>query len=95
MATGTASLPAGSTCQRGPRAEKTRRSGCRVVEHNCIELRLASSGGLHAWELQHEGRGLEVRVRGQLTFSGAYYPSRRQSSRALALVIDAIRLKSF
>jgi DNA-binding transcriptional LysR family regulator len=110
-----------------------------LMKHNCIGLRLASSGGLYAWELQHEGRDLEVRVRGQLTFNGAYqmvgaalsgcgltfvpedlagphvragrlvsvmddwcpsfpglhayYPSRRQSSRALALVIDAIRLK--
>jgi len=110
-----------------------------LMKHNCITLRLASSGGLYAWELQHEGRDMEARVRGQLTFNGAYqilhaalsgcglafipedlagahvragrllsvmedwcpsfpglhayYPSRRQNSRALALVIDAIRYK--
>jgi DNA-binding transcriptional LysR family regulator len=109
------------------------------MKHNCIMLRLSSSGGVYAWELRHDGRDLEVRVRGQLTFNGAYqmlgaalsgcglaflsedlvgphvregrlisvmedwcpsfpglhayYPSRRHSSRALALVIDAIRYK--
>ena len=110
-----------------------------LMKHNCINLRLASSGGLYAWELRHEGRDMEVRVRGQLTFNSAYqilhaaldgcglafipedlagvhvragrlqsvmedwcpsfpglhayYPSRRQNSRALALVIEAIRYK--
>jgi DNA-binding transcriptional LysR family regulator len=110
-----------------------------LMKHDCINLRLASRGGLYAWELRHEGRDLEVQVRGKLTFNGvyqilnaalsgcglgfvpedlardhiragrlisvmedwcpsfpglhAYYPSRRQNSRALALVIDAIRYK--
>ena len=111
-----------------------------LLKHDCIALRLASSGGLYAWELEHEGRPMELRVRGQVVcntaphilqvalsgcgigflpeeltapfvqqgrlvsvmqdwcprFPGlfAYYPSRRQSSRALGLVIEAIRLKS-
>jgi DNA-binding transcriptional LysR family regulator len=111
-----------------------------LMKHNCITLRLISSGGIYAWELQHEGRDLEVRVRGQAVFTSAYhmlnaalsgcglafvpeelagshvregrlvsmmedwcpkfpglhayYPSRRHSSRALALVIDAIRYKA-
>ncbi|HBI70241.1 MAG TPA: LysR family transcriptional regulator [Massilia sp.] len=110
-----------------------------LMKHNCIVLRLASSGGLYAWELEHEGQSLELRVRGQVVcntaphilqvaldgcgiaflpeemtapyvqdgrlvsvmqdwcprFPGlfAYYPSRRQSSRALGLAIDAIRYK--
>jgi len=110
-----------------------------LMKHNCINLRLASSGGIYAWELKHEGQDMEVRVRGQAVFSTAnhllraaldgaglaflpeemvgehvragrlqsvmedwcplwpglhaYYPSRRHSSRALALVIDAIRHK--
>jgi DNA-binding transcriptional LysR family regulator len=110
-----------------------------LLRHNCINLRLASSGGLYAWELQHEGRPLEARVRGQAVFTSAYailnaalsgcglaylpeslvaehlaagrllsvmpdwcqhfpglhayYPSRRNASRALAVVLDAIRLK--
>jgi DNA-binding transcriptional LysR family regulator len=108
-----------------------------LIKHNCIGLRLASRGGVYAWELQHEGHDLEVRPRGQLVFNGvyqmvgaalsgcglafvtedlansyvregrlvsvmadwcphfpglhAYYPSRRHSSRALRIVIDAIR----
>jgi DNA-binding transcriptional LysR family regulator len=110
-----------------------------LMKHNCITLRLVSSGGIYAWELQHEGRALEVRVRGQAVFTSAYhmlnaalsgcglafvpaelaadhvragrllsmmenwcpnfpgmyayYPSRRHSSRALGLVIEAIRQK--
>ena len=110
-----------------------------LMKHNCIGLRLATSGGVYAWELAQEGRAIEFRPRGQLIFntvypmvnaalSGcglafltedlvghhiragrlvsvmpdwcppfpglhAYYPSRRHSSRALALVIDAIRYK--
>jgi DNA-binding transcriptional LysR family regulator len=110
-----------------------------LMKHNCTVLRLASSGGVYAWELEHEGRSMEVRVRGQFTFNGAYqmlgatlsgcalaflpedlvgphvregrlvsvmedwcphfpglhayYPSRRNSSRALAVVMDALRYK--
>jgi DNA-binding transcriptional LysR family regulator len=110
-----------------------------LMKHNCINLRLASSGGIYAWELRHEGQDVEARVRGQAVFSTAghilqaaldgaglgflpeelvgehiktgrlqsvmedwcplwpglhaYYPSRRNSSRALGLVIEAIRHK--
>lgn len=108
-----------------------------LMTHNCINLRLASSGGLYAWELRHDGQPIEARVRGQAVFTNvhhmlaaaldgvgmtflpeslvaphlqagrlvsvmedwcpsfpglhAYYPSRRHSSRALGLVIDALR----
>ena len=108
-----------------------------LLRHNCIALRLASSGGLYAWELRKGAREMQVRIEGQATFNGtyqmlngalsgsglaflpanltqphidagrlqsvmadwcpvlsglhAYYPSRRQSSRLLGLVIDAIR----
>jgi DNA-binding transcriptional LysR family regulator len=109
-----------------------------LAKHNCIGLRLATRGGVYAWELRHQGADLEVRPHGQLICNGvyqmldaalsgcglafvtgdlaeqhvregrlvsvmddwcppfpglyAYYPSRRHASRALALVIDAIRL---
>jgi DNA-binding transcriptional LysR family regulator len=108
-----------------------------LARHNCISLRLSSSGGIYAWELLDGGRPVEVRLNGQVTFNGAYqmlnaalsgyglaflpeeltqphvdagrlrrvmddccplfpglhayYPSRRNSSRALRLVVDAIR----
>ena len=110
-----------------------------LTRHNCITLRLAGSGGIYAWELREDGRDVEARVSGQVTFSGAYqmlhaalsgyglaflpeeltqphvdagrlrrvmddrcpnfpalyayYPSHRNSSRAMRLVIDAIRYK--
>jgi DNA-binding transcriptional LysR family regulator len=107
--------------------------------HNCITLRLASSGRLYAWELLDGDRSVEVPVSGQLTFNGAYqmlhaalsghglaflpdemtgphvaagrlrrvmedqcatfpglhayYPSHRNSSRAMRVVVDAIRFR--
>jgi DNA-binding transcriptional LysR family regulator len=116
------------------------RNLAELLGHNCINLRLASSGGLYAWELKHDGQDVEARVRGQAVFSTAqhllnaaldgtglaflpdelvaehirsgrllslmedwcpvwpglhaYYPSRRHSSRALGLVIDAIRYRA-
>ena len=37
-----------------------------------MTLRLPSSGGLYAWELQKDGKEVQVRVEGQATFNGAY-----------------------
>jgi DNA-binding transcriptional LysR family regulator len=111
-----------------------------LIKHNCITLRLASSGGIYAWELEKDEQRLEARVRGQVVCSSAYemldaaltgcglallpmnmagshvsegklvsvmedwcpqfpplhayYPSRRNSSRAVTLVIEALRLRS-
>src|SRR6267378_4871680 len=41
-----------------------------LTEHNCINLRLPTYGGLYAWEFEKGGRELRVRVDGQLTFNG-------------------------
>jgi len=38
-----------------------------LTNHQCINLRLASAGGLYAWEFEKDGRELDVRVGGQLT----------------------------
>jgi DNA-binding transcriptional LysR family regulator len=108
-----------------------------LVDHNCINLRLTTHGGLYAWEFENGGRELRVRVEGQLAFNGTfqmlnaalagfglayvpenvaqphlakgrlkrvledwcppfsgyhlYYPGRRQSSAAFALLVDALR----
>jgi DNA-binding transcriptional LysR family regulator len=108
-----------------------------LLRHNCSTLRLASSGGIYAWELEQGERKVEVRVGGQTVFTSvypmlqavlnghglaflpedltqphveagrlqrvmddwcpsfpglhAYYTSRRNSSRALKVVIDALR----
>ena len=110
-----------------------------LIEHNCINLRLPTYGGLYAWEFEKRKRQMNVRVEGQLTCNGTaqilnaalvgtglaylpedavqphvakgrltrvledwcppysgyhlYYPSRRQSSAAFALVIDALRYR--
>jgi DNA-binding transcriptional LysR family regulator len=110
-----------------------------LTDHDCINLRLPTRGGLYAWELRKGKRELQVRVEGQLTFNGVYqmldaviagfglayvpedlavphikanrlqpvlqdwcptfpglhvfYPNRRQSSGALALVIDTLRYR--
>lgn len=40
-----------------------------LVSHNCINLRLPTYGGLYPWELEKEGRQLNVHVEGQLIFN--------------------------
>jgi len=37
-----------------------------LTDHACINLRLATLGGLYAWEFEKDGRELNVRVDGQL-----------------------------
>ena len=110
-----------------------------LTQHNCINLRFPTYGGLYSWEFERGGRELNVRVDGQLVFNNSrqileaalagfglaylpedmvephierrrlvqvldgwcapfpgyhiYYPSRRQSSPALSLVVDALRYK--
>jgi len=108
-----------------------------LVDHDCINMRQATFGGLYAWEFARDGRDLRVRVEGQLTFNSSipmieaairgcgiayvpenlvshhitsgrlrlvlddwsqpfagyhlYYPSRRQLSPAMAVVVEALR----
>ena len=38
-----------------------------LVRHRCVNLRMSTSGGLYAWELEKGGRELKVRVEGQFT----------------------------
>jgi DNA-binding transcriptional LysR family regulator len=110
-----------------------------LVAHSCINLRLATHGGLWPWEFERNGRELKVRVEGQLTFNNIfqirdaamegfglayvpedivrsqlskgqlvwvlqdwsppwsgyhlYYPSRRQASPVLALIIEVLRFR--
>ena len=37
-----------------------------LQQHNCINLRLPTLGGVYAWEFEKQGRSLRVRVEGQL-----------------------------
>jgi DNA-binding transcriptional LysR family regulator len=41
-----------------------------LTDHNCINLRLPTHGGLYAWEFEKGKRELRVRVEGQLVFNG-------------------------
>jgi DNA-binding transcriptional LysR family regulator len=40
-----------------------------LTEHNCVNLRLPTYGGIYAWEFEKGGRELRVRVDGQLVFN--------------------------
>jgi len=40
-----------------------------LTDHDCINLRLPTHGGLYAWEFEKDDREIRVRVDGQLTFN--------------------------
>ena len=40
-----------------------------LTDHDCINMRLPTYGGLYAWEFEKGGRELKVRVEGQLVFN--------------------------
>jgi DNA-binding transcriptional LysR family regulator len=40
-----------------------------LANHDCINLRLPTRGGLYAWEFEKGGRQLNVRVGGRLVFN--------------------------
>ncbi|WP_256806638.1 LysR family transcriptional regulator [Bradyrhizobium sp. Bra64] len=51
------------------RSRSEPRKPSQLVEHNCINLRLPTHGGLYAWEFEKGSRELKVRVDGQLFFN--------------------------
>ncbi|GBR09357.1 LysR family transcriptional regulator [Gluconobacter frateurii] len=40
-----------------------------LAQHNCINLRLPTSGGLYAWEFERDGKEIRVKTQGQLVFN--------------------------
>jgi DNA-binding transcriptional LysR family regulator len=40
-----------------------------LADHRCINLRLATAGGLYAWEFEKDGREIRTKVDGQLVFN--------------------------
>ena len=110
-----------------------------LTQHNCINVRLPTYGGLFPWEFEKDGREIKVRVEGQLVFNNIglrldsalaglglaympedhtrdhvaagrlipvledwcapfpgyhlYYPSRRHSSPAFAVLVEALRYR--
>lgn len=60
-----------------------------LAEHNCINLRLPTLGGLYAWEFEKDGRVMNVRVEGQLTFGGsAMLMQAAEAGMGLAMTLD-------
>ena len=40
-----------------------------LMDHNCINQRMQTSGGLYVWDFERRNKQLNVRVNGQLTFN--------------------------
>lgn len=57
-----------------------------LVLHNCINLRLTTSGAIYAWEFEQDGKALNVRTEGQLTFNSTT-PRLRAALDGLGLAI--------
>ena len=43
-----------------------------LTDHDCINLRLPTYGGLYAWEFEKDRRALNVRVKGRLAFNNIH-----------------------
>jgi DNA-binding transcriptional LysR family regulator len=43
-----------------------------LTEHQCINLRLPTHGGLYAWEFEKDGQSLNVRVTGQVILNNTF-----------------------
>jgi len=50
---------------RNPRPQLPR----DLLQHNCINMRLPTYGGIFPWEFEKDGQELKVRVEGQLVFN--------------------------
>ena len=51
--------------ERRPRPKKPQ----DLAEHDCINIRLPTYGGVYAWEFERDGREVKVRVEGSLVFN--------------------------
>lgn len=43
-----------------------------LLDHNCINMRHETRGGIYAWEFEKDGQAVNVRVDGQLTCNNSY-----------------------
>jgi DNA-binding transcriptional LysR family regulator len=60
-----------------------------LTKHNCINLRMRSSGRLYAWEFEKNGRASTVKVEGQLIFNNLHLCVKAaESGLGLAFVPD-------
>ena len=49
--------------------QKKKKSPRDLMDHNCINQRMQTSGGLYVWDFERRDKQLNVRVNGQLTFN--------------------------
>lgn len=42
-----------------------------LTQHNCINIRFPTTGGLYVWEFERKGRQVNVRVQGQAVFNSS------------------------
>ena len=60
-----------------------------LVHHNCLNLRLPTSGGLYAWELERGRQSMSVRVNGQFACNDLdYNVDAALDGRGLAFVME-------
>lgn len=43
-----------------------------LVDHDCINYRLTSHGGIYAWEFEEDGKAIDIKVDGQLVFNSIF-----------------------
>lgn len=43
-----------------------------LVDHDCINYRFTSNGGLYAWEFEENGKAIDIRVGGPLVFNSIF-----------------------
>jgi len=43
-----------------------------LINHQCVNLRLSTHGGLYAWEFEKDGHEVKVRVEGQVVFNDMF-----------------------
>ena len=51
-----------------------------LYNHSCIGFRLMTQGGIYAWEFEHEGLEVKIKINGQWVFNESYHS------------VDAVRL---
>ena len=51
-----------------------------LYNHSCIGFRLTTQGGIYAWEFEHEGLEIKIKINGQWVFNESYHS------------VDAVRL---
>jgi DNA-binding transcriptional LysR family regulator len=60
-----------------------------LASHNCIALRMSTSGGLYAWEFERDGKEVRVKTEGQLIFNDAdLIIAAALSGRGIAFMIE-------